>query len=44
MSAQYLAARYTLAGTTPTITVSAHFIPLSGVQNTLLFDNNYTIS
>lgn len=44
MSAQYLAARYTLAGTTPTITVSAHFIPLSGVQNTLLFANNYTIS
>lgn len=26
---QYLAARYTLAGTTPTITVSAHLLPLS---------------
>lgn len=30
-SERYLAARYTLAGTTPTITVSAHLMPMSMV-------------
>lgn len=31
-SEQYLAVRYTLAGTTPSVTVSAHLVPLSLVE------------
>jgi len=31
-SAQYIGVRYTLAGTTPTITVSAHLQPLSMIE------------
>lgn len=44
MSARYLGARYTLAGTTPTITVSAHLVPLAAVQNDVYFADGFTIS
>lgn len=36
-SERYLGVRYDVAGTTPTITVSAHLVPLSMVQ----IENNY---
>jgi hypothetical protein len=32
-SAQYIGVRYTLAGTSPTITVSAHLVPLSAIDS-----------
>lgn len=42
---QYIGVRYTLAGTTPTITVSAHLVPLSMVEvGSLHYADNVTIS
>ena len=41
---RFLAVRYTLAGTTPTITVSAHLVPLSFVQKTVDYPKGYVIS
>lgn len=44
-SERYLAVRYTLAGTTPTITVSAHLQPLSMIESAkALYNDNVTIS
>lgn len=44
ISAQYLGVRYTLAGTTPTITVSAHLVPQSFIQDDKVFADGFTIS
>lgn len=44
MSEQYLGVRYTLAGTTPTITVSAHLVPQSFIQDDKYFADGFTIS
>lgn len=41
---RYLAVRYTLAGTTPTITVSAHLVPVKHVPQAIIYPKNYTIS
>jgi hypothetical protein len=42
---RYLAVRYTLAGTTPTITVSAHLMPLSMVEvGQINYADGFTIS
>jgi hypothetical protein len=42
---RYLALRYTLAGTTPTITVSAHLQPLSMIEiGSVHYPKGYTIS
>lgn len=41
---RYLAVRYTLAGTTPTITVSAHLVPQSFIGITADYPKGYTIS
>jgi hypothetical protein len=41
---RYIAVRYTLAGTTPTVTVSAHLIPLKNLQMTYPYPDNITIS
>lgn len=41
---RYLGVRYTLAGTTPTITVSAHLVPMSFVQQNNVFADGITIS
>lgn len=44
-SERYLAARYTLAGTTPSITVSAHLMPLSMIEvGSVHYPKGYTIS
>ena len=41
---RYLAVRYTGAGTSPTITLSAHLVPLSQVPVTAHYASGYTIS
>lgn len=43
-SARYLGIRYDVTGTTPTITCSAHLVPLSGVQSDEVYADNVTIS
>lgn len=44
-SERYLGVRYTLAGTTPTITVSAHLMPMSMIEvGQVSFPKGYTIS
>lgn len=43
-SKRYLGAYYNVGGTTPTVTVTAHLIPLSMVQNYKAYAKNYTIS
>lgn len=43
-SAQFLGVRYVTAGTTPTITVSAHAIPLSFAQKWVPYQDNITIT
>ena len=43
-SERYLGVRYTLAGTTPSVTVSAHLIPMRQIQNAVVYPNNYTIT
>jgi hypothetical protein len=42
-SEQYIGIRATLAGTTPTITVSSYIMPLADVDSTADYANNYTI-
>lgn len=43
--ARYLGIRYTLAGTTPTVTVSAFLQPLSMIDNPIIhYANGYSIS
>jgi len=41
---RYLGLRYTLGGTTPLLTVSAHLIPLSQAQKYRLYADGLTIS
>lgn len=41
---RYLAVRYTLAGTTPTITVSAYLAPARFIQKAIDYPKGYTIS
>lgn len=41
---RYIAVRYTLAGTSPTVTVSAHLVPLNNAQVSNTYANGYTIS
>ena len=41
---RYLGLRYTLGGTTPTVTVSAHLIPLSMAHKYRLYADGITIS
>lgn len=41
---RYLGIRYTVAGTTPTITVSAHLVPLANIGKNVLYADNITIS
>lgn len=41
---RYLGVRYTLAGTTPTITVSAHLVPLKSVHIAPVYPDGITIS
>lgn len=41
---QYLRLYYTLGGTTPSITVTAHLMPLSLVQKERIYPDNITIS
>ena len=43
-SERYLGIRYTLAGTTPTITCSAYLQPLSMCETQISYPNGYTIS
>lgn len=44
-SEQYLGVRYTLAGTTPSVTVSAHLMPMSMIEvGQVSFPKGYTIS
>jgi hypothetical protein len=43
-SAQFLGIRYDVAGTTPTITVTAFLIPMSMVDNWIAFPDAITIS
>lgn len=42
--ARYLGVRYTLAGTTPTITVTTHLVPTSVISQYTPYANGYTIS
>lgn len=41
---RYLAVRYTLAGTSPSVTVSAYLTPQSAIDNYAAYANGYTIS
>jgi len=41
---RYSRLNYTLGGTTPTVTVTAHLVPLSFVQNEQVYADNITIS
>jgi len=43
-SERYLGIRYDVTGTTPTITVSAHLVPLSSIDLSLAYPDNITIS
>lgn len=43
-SERYIAVRYTLAGTTPTITVSAYLQPLDQISNRAFFASGYTMT
>lgn len=42
-SERYLGVRYTLAGTTPTVTVSAHLVPMSMIQGDETLADGITI-
>ncbi len=42
-SERYLGIRYDVTGTTPTITVSAHLMPLSMCESAPLYANGYTV-
>ncbi len=41
---RYLGVRYTLAGTTPSITVSAYLAPMSTIDQDVLYADGFTIS
>ena len=41
---QFLRMNYTLGGTTPTVTVSAHLMPLKDIQADVIYPDNTTIS
>lgn len=41
---RYLGVRYVTAGTTPTITVSAHLVPMSSIQAEVVYPKGYTIT
>jgi len=41
---RYLGIRYVTAGTTPTITVSAHLLPLSMIDSTVDYGSGYAIT
>ena len=41
---RFLGVRYTLAGSSPTITVSAHLIPAAGIQKTVNYPSGYTVN
>lgn len=41
---RYMAVRYTLAGSTPTITVSAHLVPTSEIPQSIAYPDGFTIS
>jgi len=41
---RYIGVRYTLAGSTPTVTVSAHLVPLNFIQKTVDYPKGYTIT
>lgn len=43
-SEQFIGIRYVTAGTTPTITCSADLVPMSFIEATNTYANNYTIS
>jgi hypothetical protein len=43
-SEQYIGVRYTLAGTTPTITVSAYLTPLNQIDQRVLYPAGYTVT
>lgn len=43
-SARYLGVRYDVTGTTPTITVSAHLVPLSTVEKANVFADGISIT
>jgi hypothetical protein len=43
-SERYLGVRYTLAGTTPTITCSAYLVPMRMCESLPTYPNGYTIS
>ena len=43
-SERYLGIRYDVTGTTPTITVSAHLVPLSGIDIRTVYPDGFTIS
>lgn len=43
-SERYVRANYTLGGTTPTVTVTSWVVPMSMVQNFIIYPNGYTIS
>lgn len=40
---QYLGVRYTLGGTTPTITVSAYIKPMRSIENYVTYTSGYTV-
>ena len=44
VAGRYLGVRYTLAGTTPTITVSAHLVPIKNVPVNAIYAKGFTIS
>lgn len=41
---RYLALRYTGAGTSPAVTVSAHLVPLSDISNVPLYDSGFSMT
>lgn len=43
-SEQYLGIRYTTAGSTPTITMTAHLVPMSMIQGDEVYSDGITIS
>jgi len=40
---RYLGARYTLAGTSPSVTVSAHLVPMKNVPAEVIYQKGYSI-
>lgn len=40
---RYLGVRYTLVGTSPTMTISAHVVPVKNIQADVIYPKGYTI-